>query len=229
MTLISFKRLYIDQFKLIRPILMLLTMFGAGLNVSFSQVGIGTTSPNSSTALTIESTSQGFLYPRMTTTQMLAISKPVTGLQIYNTNANCMYYYDGQAWVSTLNSISTLADAGDVVQLDNIKIRVSTSGNRSMQISTVSGTITVSGSTYNFYPSTSVGATGAYTSESGIGFASTTIGTSFSYVQSAANFAYHGSVQRFFMNDQTNNKCYRITCIIGNSYLKNTIEIERIL
>ena len=160
---------------------------------------------------------------------MLAISKPVTGLQIYNTNANCMYYYDGQAWLSTLNSISTLADAGDVVQLDNIKIRVSTSGNRSMQISTVSGTITVSGSTYNFYPSASVGATGAYTSESGIGFASTTIGTSFSYVQSAANFAYHGSVQRFFMNDQTNNKCYRITCIIGNSYLNNTIEIERIL
>lgn len=208
---------------------LFLLIFAILTGDSIAQIGIGTSTPNSSAKLDVNSTTKGVLFPRMTNSQMLAISKPVTGLQIYNTNANCMYYYDGQAWVSTLNSISTLADAGDVVQLDNIKIRVSTSGNRSMQISTVSGTITVSGSTYNFYPSTSVGATGAYTSESGIGFASTTIGTSFSYVQSAANFAYHGSVQRFFMNDQTNNKCYRITCIIGNSYLKNTIEIERIL
>ncbi len=208
---------------------LFLLIFAILTGDSIAQIGIGTSTPNSSAKLDVNSTTKGVLFPRMTNSQMLAISKPVTGLQIYNTNANCMYYYDGQAWVSTLNSISTLADAGDVVQLDNIKIRVSTSGNRSMQISTVSGTITVSGSTYNFYPSTSVGATGAYTSESGIGFSSTTIGTSFSYVQSAANFAYHGSVQRFFMNDQTNNKCYRITCIIGNSYLKNTIEIERIL
>ena len=208
---------------------LFLLIFAILTGDSIAQIGIGTSTPNSSAKLDVNSTTKGVLFPRMTNSQMLAISKPVTGLQIYNTNANCMYYYDGQAWVSTLNSISTLADAGDVVQLDNIKIRVSTSGNRSMQISTVSGTITVSGSTYNFYPSTSVGATGAYTSESGIGFASTTIGTSYSYVQSAANFAYHGSVQRFFMNDQTNNKCYRITCIIGNSYLKNTIEIERIL
>jgi hypothetical protein len=107
-------------------------------------------------------------------------------------------------------------------------LRVSTSGNRSMQIATVSGSITVSGSTFNFYVSSNVGANGGVGSESGLGFSSTTVGTTWMYLQSAANFLYYGSVQRCFINDQTNNKCYRVTCIFGSSYVDNTIEIERI-
>ena len=157
-------------------------------STSFAQVGIGTTSPNNAAELDINSTTKGVLFPRMTNAQMTAITSPASGLQIYNTDANCMYFYNGQQWVSTLNSISALVNAGDVVQLDNIKIRVASSGNRSMQIATVSGNISTSASTFNLYPSSNVGSTGGAGSETGIGWASTTVGTSFVYVQSAAHF-----------------------------------------
>ncbi len=209
-------------------LLSFILLIFAGFNSSFGQVGIGTSSPSNAAKLELNSTTKGVLFPRMTNVQMLAITSPVQGLQVYNTNANCMYYYDGQRWMSTLNSISTFADAGDVVQLDNLKVRFSTSGNRSLQISTVSGSITVSGSTYNLYAQSSVGSTGGTGAESGIGFSSTTVGSTFMYLQSAANFLYHGSVQRCFINDQTNNKCYRVTCIVGNGYFDNAIEIERV-
>jgi len=43
------------------------------------KVGIGTTSPNSSSALDITSTSGGLLMPRMTTQQRLAIPTPAVG------------------------------------------------------------------------------------------------------------------------------------------------------
>ncbi len=195
---------------------------------SFAQIGIGTSSPSSASRVEVNSTSKGVLFPRMTNTQMNAITSPVQGLQIYNTDANCMYFYNGQRWMSTLNAISTLANAGDVVQLDNFKVRVSTSGNRSMQISTVSGSITVSGSSYNLYAQSNVGSTGALGAESGVSFSSTTVGNTFMYLQSAANFLYYGSVQRLLINDQTNFKCYRVTCIFGSGYNKNTIEIERV-
>jgi hypothetical protein len=59
-------------------------------------VGIGTDSP--SAALDVSSTTQGFLPPRMTTTQRDAISSPVAGLLIFNTTTSKMNYYDGSAW-----------------------------------------------------------------------------------------------------------------------------------
>ncbi len=193
-----------------------------------AQVGIGTTSPNNASGLDVSTTSQGVLFPRMTNAQMLSISNPSTGLQVYNTNANCMYYYNGTNWLSTLNAISKAANAGDVVQLDNIKVRMPTSGNRSLQIATVSGSAVWSGSSNNSYLTTSAGTTGTNATESGVTFASVTFNTTFAYVQSALNIGFHGSTQRVLINDETNNKCYRVTLVIGNGYFNNAIEIERI-
>ena len=51
-----------------------------------AQVGIGTTTPASSAALDVTSTSKGFLPPRMTTAQRNAISSPALGLMIYCTD-----------------------------------------------------------------------------------------------------------------------------------------------
>jgi hypothetical protein len=55
---------------------------------SMAQVGIGTTTPNSNSALDVVSTSQGMLFPRMTTAQRNAIASPATGLTIFNTDVN---------------------------------------------------------------------------------------------------------------------------------------------
>ena len=51
--------------------------------ITFAQVGIGTTSPNTNAALDITSTTQGFLPPRMTQVQMNAIAAPAEGLMVY--------------------------------------------------------------------------------------------------------------------------------------------------
>ena len=50
-----------------------------------SNIGVGTTTPNSSAITDMTSTTQGFLPPRMTTVQRDAIATPATGLMIYNT------------------------------------------------------------------------------------------------------------------------------------------------
>ena len=60
---------------------------------------INTTTDVASSKLTIESTTQGFLPPRMTTTQKNAIATPATGLMVYDTTLNVISYYNGSMWI----------------------------------------------------------------------------------------------------------------------------------
>jgi hypothetical protein len=69
-------------------------MFGSSKNI-----GINTTTDVASAKLHISSTTQGFLPPRMTTTQKNAISSPVAGLQVYDSTTNAPNYYNGTAWI----------------------------------------------------------------------------------------------------------------------------------
>lgn len=59
---------------------------------------INTTTDAPSSKLTISSTTQGVLFPRMTTTQKNAISSPATGLVVYDTTLNKLCVYTGSAW-----------------------------------------------------------------------------------------------------------------------------------
>jgi hypothetical protein len=59
-----------------------------------AQVGIGTTNPEVSSILDIQSTNKGFLLPRLTTAQRDAISLPATGLLIYNTTTSIFNFYN---------------------------------------------------------------------------------------------------------------------------------------
>lgn len=65
---------------------------------SFSQVGIGTTDPDPSSILEMESTTQGLLTPRMTTVQRNAISSPAEGLMVFDTDESAFYFHDGTSW-----------------------------------------------------------------------------------------------------------------------------------
>jgi hypothetical protein len=51
-----------------------------------------------SSKLTVDSTTQGFLPPRMTNGQVLAITSPATGLQAYDITNNKNLLYNGTAW-----------------------------------------------------------------------------------------------------------------------------------
>lgn len=67
-------------------------------------VGIGTTSPNLTSILDIRSTTQGFLPPRMTTTQKNAIASPAAGLVVYDTTLNKLCVRTASAW-ETITSL----------------------------------------------------------------------------------------------------------------------------
>lgn len=59
---------------------------------------IGTTTDVPSSILTLASTSQGLLPPRMTTTQKNAISSPAEGLMVYDLTLHKLCVYTGSAW-----------------------------------------------------------------------------------------------------------------------------------
>jgi len=61
-------------------------------------VGIGTVNPNASAKVEIESTTQGFLPPRMSTVQRNGITNPVDGLIIFNSTTGCPNYYYSSVW-----------------------------------------------------------------------------------------------------------------------------------
>ena len=62
---------------------------------TFSETNTGT---EASSQLEVHSTSKGFLPPRMTQTQKLAISSPATGLTVYDTTSNLLSYHNGTNW-----------------------------------------------------------------------------------------------------------------------------------
>lgn len=64
------------------------------------QVGIGNgnTTLESTAKLQVDSTTQGFLPPRMTGEQIDAIEEPASGLIIYNTTSNKAVCYNGTSW-----------------------------------------------------------------------------------------------------------------------------------
>ncbi|MEO6961482.1 MAG: tail fiber domain-containing protein [Puia sp.] len=67
-------------------------------SVSFSQsVGIGTTSPDNSSALDISSRAKGLLIPRMTSGARTAISNPAKGLMVYDSTLNQLMVNMGTA------------------------------------------------------------------------------------------------------------------------------------
>jgi hypothetical protein len=49
-------------------------------------LGIGTTNPDTSSALDVSSTTKGMLVPRLTSTQRIALSMPASGLIVYQTD-----------------------------------------------------------------------------------------------------------------------------------------------
>lgn len=61
-------------------------------------VGIGIASPASSALLDLSSSTKGFLPPRMSISQRDAISTPVEGLVIYNTDEKTLNVFNGTSW-----------------------------------------------------------------------------------------------------------------------------------
>lgn len=91
-----------------------------------AQVGIGTATPSSKSILDLTSTSKGFLLPRVTTTQRIAINPAATdlGLQVFDTTTNSFWNWNGTSWLQTgtniYNSDGTVGSNRNVTLTDKI-------------------------------------------------------------------------------------------------------------
>jgi hypothetical protein len=63
-----------------------------------TRIGGGTAAPVASAILQVDSTTKGFLPPRMTTTQKNAIATPAAGLVVYDSTTNKLCCYNGSTW-----------------------------------------------------------------------------------------------------------------------------------
>lgn len=121
------------------------------LSITFSQLSaqvdakIGNNPGNkqASAVLELESTTKGFLLPRMTSVQMNAIASPANGLAVYNTDQQCTYLYRGTAWVSLCDSATNgLTRSGSVISLGGAltgATTITTSGSNTLAISGLQG------------------------------------------------------------------------------------------
>jgi hypothetical protein len=75
-----------------------LYMNGTAANYINGVLTIGTISPNASAKVQIDSTTQGFLPPRVTTAERDLIATPAAGLVIFNTTTTKLECYDGAVW-----------------------------------------------------------------------------------------------------------------------------------
>lgn len=83
-----------------KKIVFLIITFGL-INTTFSQtgsVGIGTTTPDNSAVLDVQSTDKGMLIPRMTTSQRTSISNAAKGLLVFDNTTGTFWFYNGNAW-----------------------------------------------------------------------------------------------------------------------------------
>lgn len=116
---------------------------------TFAQVGIGTTDPDASSMLDIQSNAKGVLIPRMTTALRTGISSPANGLLVFDIDTKSFWFYNGTAttpaWKDLTSGSSLIDNDGDTrVEVektaDEDKIRFTTSGNERMHIDNAGNT-----------------------------------------------------------------------------------------
>lgn len=61
-------------------------------------IGLGTSTPDQSAILELKTSTKGFLPPRLTTSEILAIPNPVEGLTVYNTTLKKLSVFNGSNW-----------------------------------------------------------------------------------------------------------------------------------
>jgi hypothetical protein len=116
---------------------------------------------------------------------------------------------------------SGYVDAGTFITLDNLKFSVTTGGNRGLCCATVTGSVNLMIS-------------GTFGYINGVGGGSTNGGTAYTYTTTPSgswfgwSFPNAGDGAVYLVNDTTNQRFYRVTMMIGPSYTKNFISIERL-
>jgi hypothetical protein len=133
-----------------KRILVIYILASLACTTSFTQsVGIGTTTPNSSAQLDIQSNSRGMLIPRMTSAQRAAIAAPATGLLVFDNTTGSFWFKSAGNWIELVDTLN------NVWKKNGTNAYVGTSGNVGI------GTPTPSYDVHLNRPSPSIGFTDA--------------------------------------------------------------------
>jgi hypothetical protein len=216
---------------MIRNIFNLILLFTA-LHVH-AQVGIGTTTPNTSAQLDITSTNKGLLIPRMSASARTGITTPAAGLLVYDTDSAKIMQYNGSAWKGylflsdvKLSGVSS-SSSQQVIEMDNIQVRTRSDGSSGFEIKAKTSSFVASWATEVTVlnvTSSNNSAASQFAQHS----QSRTITTGAWSLIFAGSWTIHPAVLRMHMFDETNGKFYRITCFITAGYNNNQIAIERL-
>ena len=123
-------------------------------SIAFSQVGIGTTSPHSSSILDLTASDKALLLPRVANSNNIAT--PVNGMMIYAVNPKCFKAYQDGAWVdlTTCSPITSAMTFGAITYQGTSVINttgIGYNGETVPSASTITVQVTVSEPTsYNF-------------------------------------------------------------------------------
>jgi len=123
-----------------------------------TQVFFGSEIVSASAQMGVNSTTRGFLPPRMTTTQRNAIASPASGLQVFDSTMNAMCEYNGTAWRVLSAGAQSVAASTATTTVDM------SSGNVQNITLTASTTLTLSSATVGTYIMKLIqGGSGSYT------------------------------------------------------------------
>ncbi|MCK0192980.1 collagen-like protein, partial [Arenibacter sp. F20364] len=89
-----------------KKILLLLFLIGSGYATAQVKIGENPNSINAASIVELESTTKAFVLTRVSNTQMQSI-KPLRGAMVYNTDAQCVFFYNGTQWNSLCTGSST--------------------------------------------------------------------------------------------------------------------------
>jgi len=165
-----------------------------------------------------------FGVPQTNTTLSTSVKADIyqNRFRIFDGNTNGVYIDLSKAPTGVngelMHKASGFVNAGDYVQLGNLKARIPTSGNRSLQVATVSGTYSVVGS--NVY---SAGGTAGTSITSPL-----SITTTPAYLNAGLHFIAVGYTDTWIIMDYVAFIAWRITMVIGPSFNANLITIERL-
>jgi hypothetical protein len=112
------------------------------MSINGKTLSVGTNTPQASAVFQADSTTQGFLAPRMTTAQKNAITSPATGLEVYDSTTNTPNYFNGTMWVGVASNQSTGLSPGLFSQTSD-SVAVTNTTVESSLISTGVGTLSV--------------------------------------------------------------------------------------
>ena len=84
-----------------------------------ADVCAGTQSPDGSAIMQADSTTKGFLPPRMTTTQRNAIATPAEGLLVFDTTLHQSWQYQNGAWAEVGGGSGSAAGSDTQIQFNS--------------------------------------------------------------------------------------------------------------